>query len=297
MATEFPIEQEYGRFVPGMPDQPDDTQDEEMEFDLPDESAEIEELPDGSAIVSMETEGPLEDGEFYENLAEKIDALELDSIAMRYIELIEKDKKAREERDKQYEEGLKRTGLGKDAPGGATFMGASKVVHPVMAEACVDFASRAIKEMFPPDGPVKTKILGQVDEEKTARAERKRDFMNWQLTEQIEELRRAGTASDAASAGWQPVPQALVRRGKEAPLRRVPAHRPCDRALCGHELLHRPAGHRSPRHHRVGVQASHPHWPVQGHQPDPRHDAARGVQGPEGQRQDRRPQVAGQRGR
>ena len=68
-------------------------------------------------------------------------------------------------------------------------MGASKVVHPVMAEACVDFASRAIKEMFPPDGPVKTKILGENDEKKTKIAERKRDWMNWQLTEQIEEFR------------------------------------------------------------------------------------------------------------
>ena len=189
MATEFPIDPEYGRFVPGISDQPDDTQEEEMEFDLPDESADIEELPDGSAVVKMDTEGPMEDEEFYENLADTIDPIDLSSIALRYIDLIEKDKQAREERDKQYEEGLKRTGLGKDAPGGATFAGASKVVHPVMAEACVDFASRAIKEMFPPDGPVKTKILGEVDEEKTARAERKRDYMNWQLTEQIEEFR------------------------------------------------------------------------------------------------------------
>ena len=58
-----------------------------------------------------------------------------------------------------------------------------------IAEACVDFASRTIKELFPPDGPVKTKILGETDEEKTKRAERKRDWMNWQLTEQIEEFR------------------------------------------------------------------------------------------------------------
>ena len=189
MATEFPIDPEYGRFVPGMADQ-QETQDDQMEFELPDdESTELEELPDGSVVVSMETEGPMEDGEFYQNLAEVIDPLDLSSIALRYIDLIEKDKQAREERDKQYEEGLKRTGLGKDAPGGATFSGASKVVHPVMAEACVDFASRAIKEMFPPDGPVKTKILGKVDEDKTARAERKRDYMNWQLTEQIEEFR------------------------------------------------------------------------------------------------------------
>lgn len=189
MATEFPIEPEYGRFVPGMADEPPETQEEQEEYDLPDDATDLEELPDGSVVVSMDTEGPMEDGEFYENLAEVISPLDLNSIAMRYIDLIEKDKQAREERDKQYEEGLKRTGLGKDAPGGATFSGASKVVHPVMAEACVDFASRAIKEMFPPDGPVKTKILGQVDEEKTARAERKRDYMNWQLTEQIEEFR------------------------------------------------------------------------------------------------------------
>ena len=189
MATEFPIEPEYGRFVQGIADEPPESQEEQEEYDLPDDDSELEELPDGSVVVSMDTEGPMEDGEFYQNLAEVIDPFELDSIALRYIGLIEKDKKAREERDKQYEEGLKRTGLGKDAPGGATFSGASKVVHPVMAEACVDFASRAIKEMFPPDGPVKTKILGQVDEEKTARAERKRDYMNWQLTEQIEEFR------------------------------------------------------------------------------------------------------------
>ena len=189
MATEFPIDPEYGRFVQGTADE-QETQDDQMEFELPDdESTELEELPDGSVVVSMETEGPMEDGEFYQNLAEVIDPLDLNSIALRYIDLIEKDKQAREERDKQYEEGLKRTGLGKDAPGGATFSGASKVVHPVMAEACVDFASRAIKEMFPPDGPVKTKILGKVDEDKTARAERKRDYMNWQLTEQIEEFR------------------------------------------------------------------------------------------------------------
>jgi hypothetical protein len=185
MATEFPIDPEYGRFIEGIPDE----MEEEIEVELPSEEAEIEELPDGSAIVKMDTQGPEEDEDFYQNLAEVIDPLELSTMAMRFTKLIDGDKEARSERDKQYEEGLKRTGMGKDAPGGATFMGASKVVHPVMAEACVDFASRAIKELFPPDGPVRTKIMGQVDEEKTQRAERKRDYMNWQLTEQIEEFR------------------------------------------------------------------------------------------------------------
>jgi hypothetical protein len=185
---EMPIEQDYGRFISGMAD--DEVPVADLSAELPDEDAEIEELPDGSAVVHMpSTKGPLEDPDFYENLAEVIDPITLDSMASRYLNLLDKDKTAREDRDKQYEEGIKRTGMGKDAPGGATFFGASKVVHPVIAEACVDFASRTIKELFPPDGPVKTKILGEADEEKTKRAERKRDWMNWQLTEQIEEFR------------------------------------------------------------------------------------------------------------
>jgi len=188
MATEFPIDQEYNRFVGGQPQD----QDEEVAVDMPDmDDSELEELPDGSVVVKLDTKGPMEDEDFYANLAESdhINPLDIDGLALRYIELVEKDKNARKQRDKQYEEGIKRTGMGNDAPGGANFNGASKVVHPVMAEACIDFASRAIKEMFPPDGPTKTKILGDVTEDKTVIAERKSDFMNWQLTEQIEEFR------------------------------------------------------------------------------------------------------------
>ena len=167
----------------------DENDDGSVDVDLPDETADILEMPDGSAVVAMETVGPEESRDFYANMAETMETYELDRIAMRYIDLLEKDKNAREDRDKQYEEGIRRTGLGKDAPGGANFMGASRAVHPIMAEGCVDFASRAIKEMFPPDGPVRTKIIGDVDDLKQQRAERKRDFLNWQITEQIEEFR------------------------------------------------------------------------------------------------------------
>jgi hypothetical protein len=154
--------------------------------DLPD--LETEEQPDGSAIVTIE-DGPEFNPEFYDNLADTIDPSELTTLAFRYLDLLETDKEARSLRDKQYEEGIRRTGMGNDAPGGATFMGASKVVHPAMAEGCVDFASRAIKEMFPPDGPVKTKVLGKMDDLKSAKSERKRDYLNWQITEQIEEFK------------------------------------------------------------------------------------------------------------
>ena len=190
MATEFPIPQDYGRHISGISNEEAHESIFEIIGEEPSEEPEIEELPDGSAIIrDKNLEGPDQAPDFYENLAERIDSWELDKIALKYLDLIEKDKEARTERDKQYEEGIRRTGLGHDAPGGAQFQGASKVVHPVMAEACVDFAARAIKELFPPDGPVKTKIIGEVTEDKVEKAERKRDFLNWQLTEQIEEYR------------------------------------------------------------------------------------------------------------
>jgi hypothetical protein len=191
--AEMPIPPEYNRFVGPVSDEDkQDLEGDDSVFEIfdQDEKPDVEELPDGSAIVRLdESRGPEDNPDFYENLADVIDSYDLTEIAMKYLDLIEKDKEAREERDKQYEEGIRRTGLGNDAPGGAQFMGASKVVHPVMAETCVDFAARAIKELFPPDGPVKTKIIGEVSEEKVDRAERKRDYMNWQLTEQIEEYR------------------------------------------------------------------------------------------------------------
>ena len=187
---DMPIEQDYGRFVAPMSDEESSLESDESIYDLFDENSDVEELEDGSAIVRLDDlKGPEENPDFYENLAESIPSFELDKIALKYLDLIEKDKQAREERDKQYEEGLRRTGLGHDAPGGAQFMGASKVVHPIMAEACVDFAAKAVKELFPPDGPVKTKIIGESTEAKIEKAERKRDYMNWQLTEQIEEYR------------------------------------------------------------------------------------------------------------
>jgi hypothetical protein len=187
MATEFPIDPEFDRFIDGLKSNADGSVDVEIDQ----ENSDVEELEDGSAIVRIgKDETPEEDADFYENLAEEtINLYDLEKFGMRYLDLIEKDKEARKDRDKQYEDGLKRTGLGNDAPGGAQFQGASKVVHPVMAEACVDFAARAIKELFPPDGPVRTKIIGETTEEKTERAERKRDWTNWQLTEQIEEFR------------------------------------------------------------------------------------------------------------
>ena len=151
---------------------------------------EVIELDDGSVVVNFKPkESPNENPEFYENLAEVLDESVLQSLAIEYLDYIDVDQESRKQRDKQYEEGLRRTGLGKDAPGGATFDGASKVVHPVMAEACVDFAASSSKELLPPDGIVKSNIKGEADSIKEEAAARKVEFLNWQLSEQIPEYR------------------------------------------------------------------------------------------------------------
>ena len=156
----------------------------------PDEESDVEDTEDGGAIVKLD-DGEMEQrsDDFYANLAADMPDDELKQLAQRYLDLISKDKEARKKRDEQYEEGIRRTGLGDDAPGGAQFEGASKVVHPMLTEACVDFASRAIKELFPPQGPVKDNLVGDITAEKVKKAKRKTDFMNWQLTTQSTEFR------------------------------------------------------------------------------------------------------------
>ena len=145
--------------------------------------------PDGSFKIVPREDGEREEPEFYDNLVETFDAGYVDQTALDQIEKIKRDIEARKERDKQQEDALRRTGLGKDAPGGASFPGANRVVHPGMIKACIDFASRTIKELYPPNGPVKMKIKGKVTAEKQERAERKANHMNYQLTEEIKEYR------------------------------------------------------------------------------------------------------------
>ena len=163
---------------------------EEMTIiELPEESLEVEETSDGGAIIKMESIAITDGGDHFANIVEEVDQTDLKKLVNDLLTKIERDKEARQKRDKQYEEGLRRTGLGDDAPGGAQFAGANKVVHPMLVEACVDFSARFIKEIFPPTGPVKSKILGEQDKIKVAKAQRKTDFMNWQTTEQMIEFR------------------------------------------------------------------------------------------------------------
>ena len=155
-----------------------------------DELPEVEDTEDGGAVVRLDNAQDAEKkAAHFANIVDEVDPLTLNEAVTDLLDKIDKDKEAREKRDKQYEEGLRRTGLGDDAPGGAQFTGANKVVHPMLVEACVDFSARVMKEMVPPNGPVKSKIHGQQDKEKVDRARRKTEFMNWQVTEQVQEFR------------------------------------------------------------------------------------------------------------
>jgi len=157
---------------------------------LPEEETEVEDTPDGGAIIRTvaDKEKPGE-SEFYANLAEDTSSPDLKKLATLLIEYIDRDKEARSKRDEQYAEGIRRTGLGEDAPGGAQFEGANKVVHPMLTEACIDFAARSMKEIFPSGGPVKDFIPGKITEQKVAKAKRKTALLNWQLTVQCPEVR------------------------------------------------------------------------------------------------------------
>lgn len=149
----------------------------------------VTEQADGSALVDLDGISQVAPTQFDANLAETFPKATLRDLATTYLELVDRDKQSRKKRDEQYEDGLRRTGLGNDAPGGAGFDGASKVVHPMLAESCVDFASRAIKELFPPAGPVKTDIQSAEKEAVVQLATRKAKYLNYQLTTQIQEYR------------------------------------------------------------------------------------------------------------
>jgi hypothetical protein len=149
----------------------------------------VEDTADGGALVTLDGPAIEQNGEFYENLANTDLGIDLATIASDLHRKIEDDKLSRKRRDELYEEGIRRTGLANDAPGGASFEGASRVVHPMLIKASVDFGSRAVKEMLPAKGPVRDNIFGTQTEQRVEKARRQTRHMNWQLTKQMPEFR------------------------------------------------------------------------------------------------------------
>ena len=157
---------------------------EEIQVELPEEDI----LETGVEISLEETDefiNPL-DTDHYSNLAESIDKNHLGRIAADLFDKYESDKSSRKDWAEQYSKGLRMLGVITEDRSDP-FPGASGVHHPLMAEAATQFQARAISEMFPPGGPVKTQIIGKVTEEKLKQASRVQEFMNYQLTQEMPE--------------------------------------------------------------------------------------------------------------
>ena len=146
--------------------------------------------PDGGVTVDftntvvMEAEAPIQ--EWYANLAETLDEEVLKEISNSVYNNYDADKNSRQEWESMFERGFDLLGL-KIQEASEPFEGACNAVHPLLVESAVKFQSKASQELFPSAGPVKTQILGKSSQELEMQSNRVKNFMNYQLTEQMPE--------------------------------------------------------------------------------------------------------------
>jgi hypothetical protein len=159
---------------------------------MPSDTFEIEDIGNNEVLVGDPSLDVVEEtqSDFDENLAEQIDAKELVKIASDLITSYEADKEARSDWEYRYKQGLETV----DTHGGQeeeenqrATRGLSNVVHPMIAEAATQFNAKAIAELYPSGGPVKTVIVGDPSEEVEEQARRVKDFMNYQITQEMPE--------------------------------------------------------------------------------------------------------------
>jgi hypothetical protein len=139
----------------------------------------------GFEIDIEETE---DEDEFSKNLAEDMDAGELQGLASELMEYVDADINSRKDWTETYVKGLEVLGM-KYEERTEPCNGACGVFSTVLTEAAIRFQSETITETFPSQGPVKTEIIGAIDRLKEEAAARVREDMNYRLTEQMPEYR------------------------------------------------------------------------------------------------------------
>jgi len=157
----------------------------DFEVELPDLMDETD--PDIEILLS-ESEIDTENEDFDANLAESMSESELSGIADDIDELVTADINSRKDWADAYVKGLEVLGL-KYEQRTEPWDGACGVFSTVLTEAAIRFQAETIMETFPAQGPVKTQIIGEIDEIKEEAADRVRDDMNYQLTEKMTEYR------------------------------------------------------------------------------------------------------------
>jgi hypothetical protein len=122
-----------------------------------------------------------------DNLAEYLDDGYLGEISSDLRASYEDDLDSRSEWEETYTKGLDQLGV-KYEERTQPFEGASGVTHPLISESVTQFQAQAYKEMLPAGGPVQTQVLGLQDAAREEQAARVKDFMNYQITEVMEEF-------------------------------------------------------------------------------------------------------------
>ncbi len=134
----------------------------------------------------IEEEQVVAQDNFYANLAEELEDSVLSKISSQLRSDYQRDKDSRKEWEDGYTSGLDLLGFKYTQPS-KPFRGASGVTHPLLSEAVTQFNAQAYKELLPSSGPVKTAIVGVQNPETEDQASRIKDFMNYQITEKMEE--------------------------------------------------------------------------------------------------------------
>ena len=159
-------------------------EEDSLQIDLPET---INDLPEGIELadeeaVEIETEEYRHDA----NLAEVLDESVLGDLSSDIQAKFREDIESREDWEEAIAKGLGLLGINYEDRS-EPFLGASGVTHPLLSEAVTQFQAQSYKEMLPSGGPVKTQILGAPTKETEAQAQRVEDFMNYQITEIMEE--------------------------------------------------------------------------------------------------------------
>ena len=156
--------------------------------DTPNGPVEIEMDEVGGAEVSFDPDAKEvpEGMDHFDNIAETLDDQISDDLASELMGNYQNYKQSRQEWVESYREGLNLLGF-KYVNRTEPFRGASSVTHPVLAEAVTQFQAQAYKELLPADGPVRSQILGAITIAKEDQAKRVKDFMNYQIMDQMKE--------------------------------------------------------------------------------------------------------------
>jgi len=123
---------------------------------------------------------------FDANLAEFLEDSTLGELSSELRSMYEEDLESRSEWETSYVNGLDLLGI-KTEDRSTPFEGASGITHPLVAESVTQFQAQAYKELLPAGGPVRTSVLGLKDLAREEQATRVKDFMNYQITEVMEE--------------------------------------------------------------------------------------------------------------